>query len=381
MLNLEQARKHVEAPQPGFLYEPRAFWDVAILRPPIARPASRTVLDSDKFYNGSKYPVVLTHLIFDPAVSQISAVQASRGFMDGVIRLTSSGNQPVTRGPVPLRSLLSGVSFEPPSPYNPIPVTGVVPQGGIWGDYPGPLWNVSQWDFCHPLVLPKDGAVTFSIGARIEADFLPAIDTPPVVVYAQFNEGGDTNNDFYKGNARSFIEPGQFRTTNVSTWGTIAGGGGEFSGGAGVAQPFPPSGVFTGRAYQRQNITQAGSTLLRGFSVMFDQRAFDIAAQAEFPAPTDTASQSCASRTPVKAKTSGCGTQESWWRDGAPLSLVSPTRTPALVGKLQMPITLQPGDGLDVELAFGTSSSEPVGLRPTGVNFGISLCGFAAIEA
>ena len=88
----------------------------------------------------------------------------------------------------------------------------------------------------------------------------------------------------------------------------------------------------------------------------------------------------------MKAKTSGCGSQESWWRDGAPLSLVSPTRTPALVGRLPVPITLQPGDGIDLELVFPTGTEEypwagPLEFNNPRVQMGVSFCGFAAIEA
>lgn len=384
MLNLDQIKRHLEASQPGFLYEPRAFWDVRTGTTDDGEGEFR--FNSDNFYNGSKYPIVLTDILFDGGISWYSAATAQRGLTDGVIRFSSSGNQPLTRGAIPLRSLVSPVAFEPPSPYaaNPNLDTGIVPQTGVWGDALGPLWNVCQWDFRHPLILPRAGALTFSIGSRVEADLGYEEDAPPVGAYLQFFEGGDGGGDFYKGNARSFQVNDQFRCRNLSTWGR----GTDFGDGTGdgTDQPFPPRSILSATEYRRQNVTQAGSTALRGFSLMLDQRAFNAYVNDGAPATTRPAVQSRASATPVKAKTSGCGSQESWWRDGAPLSLVSPTRTPALVGRLPVPITLQPGDGLDLELVFpaGTRDFAWDGSESTGrpnIYFGASFCGFAAIEA
>lgn len=382
MLNLDQIKRHLEAPQPGFLYEPRAFWDVHTA--PTEGATAEFRFDSDNFYNGSKYPIVLTDILFDGGISWYSAATAQRGLTDGVIRFSSSGNQPLTRGAIPLRSLVSPVAFEPPSPYaaNANLATGIVPQVGVWGRALGPLWNLCQWDFRHPIVIPRDGALTFSIGSRIQEDL--GLGGVPVLAYLQFFEGGDGSNDFFQGNARSF-QTTQERGVHIGPWGGRDGF--VFEGGGGAVQPFPPTSVLSATAYRRQNATQAGSTAVRGFSLMFDQRDYNATIDGEFiPDPARPALQSVASSTPVKAKTSGCGSQESWWRDGAPLSLVSPTRTPALVGRLPVPITLQPGDGIDLELVFPTGTEEypwagPLEFNNPRVQMGVSFCGFAAIEA
>lgn len=381
MLSLTDLKKHIDAPQPGFLYEPRAFWDVARFSAPAGRQSTQR-LDSDRFYNGSKYPIVLTHILYDPAISAIAESFASRGFTDGTIRISSSGNQYLTRDAIPLRMLVSPTEYEPPSPYaasNNLPA--LTANDGVWGPVGGPLWGLSQWSFHHPLILPKDGAVTFSIGSRIEPDItFDAGDLPDVGAYLQFAEGGDSRSDFYQGNARSFQVAGQRRTVNPSAW--VAEPTEE--GGSGTDQQYPPTSVLTATEYRRQNVTAAGSTALRGFSLMLDQRWYNWAIISQLA--TAGGIQSRASATPVKAMCSACGTQESWWRDGAPLSLVSPTRTNALVGKLPVPITLQPGDGLDIELSFGAGTRDnydsfSVSFGPGYVSVGVSFTGFAAVEA
>lgn len=387
MQTLEQLKRHVEAAQPGFLYEPRAFWDVGLgtLAFPVgssgAVSTGRIEFDSDNFYNGSKYPIVLTDICLDPAISQFFESAASAGLCDGTIRIASSGNQYLTRDAIPLRMLLGEKPYAPPSPYAATPVltSGFVPKTGLWGDVLGPLWGVTQWNFHHPLVLPKDGAVTFSLGARIEQELVDEVlSTPPVTAHVQFFEGGDAGSDFFKGNTRAF-GASQQRTSVKSAWGD-----GDEEGGSGTAQPFPPTSVMSGREYQRQNITQAGTSLLHGFSVLLDQRAFDDFVVAVEPT-IDSAVQSRASTTPVKARTANCGTQEAWWRDGAPLSLVSPSRTNALTGKLPVPITLQPGDALTIEMQFNVGTGLAFGAggapKPQGRFYvGLSFTGFAAIE-
>lgn len=377
MQTLEQLKRHVLAPQPGFLYEPRAFWDVGMATLVFDPGLGRIDFDSDHFYNGSKYPIVLTQLTFDPAISAILERVAFAGFTDGRIRIASSGNQSLTRDAVPLRVLLGQQSYEPPSPYaaTPLLATGVVPQTGVWGDALGPLWGLTQWNFHYPLLLPKDGAITFSLGSRIEEDLPIEPDDTAIDAHLQFFETGDAGG-FYSGNARAF-QTTQQRTIRRGSWGS---GYAVFEGGSGTDQPFPPTSVMSGTAYRRQNVARAGSTQLRGFSVMLDQRRYDTSWNI-FPGPASSAVQSRASATPVKARTSGCGTEEAWWRDGAPLSLVTPSRTNALTAKLPVPITLQPGDGLDVSLEFNVGATQIQGSASSiGVAVGVSFTGFAAIE-
>jgi hypothetical protein len=75
------------------------------------------------------------------------------------------------------------------------------------------------------------------------------------------------------------------------------------------------------------------------------------------------------------------GTGAYWWREGAPLALVCPTITPAQVYDLPEPITLGPGERLDVEV----SSPGPTPMGEESIDsiyqIGVGLCGYASIEA
>jgi hypothetical protein len=122
-------------------------------------------------------------------------------------------------------------------------------------------------------------------------------------------------------------------------------------------------------------------TQLSGFSVSFQQEAIDDL----FPAQG-----SLATTTRARIRTRNGGTNTYWWRDGAPLAICTPTRTPAQVSKLLRPLTLQPNEGFRVAIpptfdpnalrhllpAFGDNNTKP----PYGVLF-ISFCGYAVIEA
>ncbi len=84
-----------------------------------------------------------------------------------------------------------------------------------------------------------------------------------------------------------------------------------------------------------------------------------------------------------RVRTTNAGSGEDWWRPGAPLALTLDTITPAAVFMLPFPITLTPGDTLDVELVI-PGVPPPAVLPPLEVqrayNVGISLNGWAAIE-
>ncbi len=85
-------------------------------------------------------------------------------------------------------------------------------------------------------------------------------------------------------------------------------------------------------------------------------------------------------KTPVRARMHNGGTGNWWWRPWAPLALVCPTITPAQVYDLPEPITLRPGDDLEIELQ--TPAPITIGLANVRPQYtvGVSLCGYAAIE-
>lgn len=367
-VTLDSLRSHILKPQPGFYYEPRAYWDVITLVKSgpdgVKSVPGEVTLDSDNFYNSSKYPVILTELTVLPRIGTGSGNHPDANFDDMLIRIVSSGNQSLSRSPIPL-SFLLGKSFEPPLSTFASSLSSSF--RGLY-DTPthGPIWNTVQWDFHHPLMLPKDGAIDYSLGAMsdgVEFDNDTVPDTP---AYMAFGESGDGPAAFFKGNARVHKIPTLLSTTKEgSPW--VLNGGTQASN---TTQVYPPNATIHATQYRRQNVTQAGSTALRSVSLTFDQRSWANNPDWEGDFPVG----SIASAVPTKARTSGCGTGEWWWRPDAPASLVNPTRTPALVGKLPMPILLQPGDGLDISFmgTRGVTSTSPIGF---------SLTGFAAVEA
>lgn len=369
-ITLDSLRAHVLAQQPGFYYEPRAYWGTIPVEEdddpdlPAKVVSGEISLDSDDFYNSSKYPVVLTDMTILPRVGAGSGINPQGHLENILVRLVVSGNQAISRSPIPL-SMLLGRSFEPP-----LAAFAMVepPLGLLSYDTPtkGPIWNTSQWNFHHPLVLPKDGAVEYALGAMASGVTFNNDTVPNTPAYMAFTETGDSGAAFFKGNSR---------VHSVETLKAIAKESAPWGYGCGLqasntTQAFDPAATIYATQFRRQNVTADGSTLLNGVSITFNQREWFSNPDWEGDPPVGP----IASGVPTKARTSGCGTGEYWWREGAPVSLVSPTRTPALVGKLPMPILLQPGDGIDVSFMGGSGliSTSPLG---------ISLTGFAAVEA
>jgi hypothetical protein len=124
---------------------------------------------------------------------------------------------------------------------------------------------------------------------------------------------------------------------------------------------------------------------VHGFAVQIDQIDYDdvvidtnLIAALGAPAGQPVAPLSL--RTAIRARMKNGGTGNYWWRPGAPLALVCPSITPAQVYKLPVPITLVPGDNLEIEL----ETPGPITIGETEINplyqVGVALCGFAAIE-
>jgi hypothetical protein len=139
---------------------------------------------------------------------------------------------------------------------------------------------------------------------------------------------------------------------------------------------------MTFQEYKAQETSRAGANRLSGFSVMVDQTEYDDALQASSAYANLSTSRIApmAMRIPCRAG-SDAGSQEYWWRDGAPLALVCPTITPAMVYELPKPITLHKGEHIELEfqVPWGhvTSASAYVF---SNYQIGVSFCGYAAIK-
>ena len=95
-----------------------------------------------------------------------------------------------------------------------------------------------------------------------------------------------------------------------------------------------------------------------------------------------TRSVAASTMVPSRIRTTDGGSGRYWWRPGAPIALVLDHITPAFVYELPVPITVGPGDALDVELEVPLSTTFPddgTATTPT-FNLGVSFNGYAAIE-
>ena len=111
-----------------------------------------------------------------------------------------------------------------------------------------------------------------------------------------------------------------------------------------------------------------------------DQIAFDEELAPAFPAsviaPVST-------RIGSRVRLVGGPVNDYWWRPGAPMALTFDTTTPAAVYWLDEPITLMPGDALDViaEVRTDSFASEDINAAYAAMyQFGISFNGFTAIN-
>jgi hypothetical protein len=89
-------------------------------------------------------------------------------------------------------------------------------------------------------------------------------------------------------------------------------------------------------------------------------------------------------KTGVRARTTNGGSNAWWWRNDhegwAPVALVTPDITPANVYRLPKPITLEQGDGFELELEVpGPIVIEDTLIEPT-YTVGVSFTGYATIS-
>jgi hypothetical protein len=158
------------------------------------------------------------------------------------------------------------------------------------------------------------------------------------------------------------------------------GGGGAFMGDSWGLSRTVANGninaVINGRSFKEQAPNRSGAAKLTGMRIMYNQITYDnsVTIGTYGTDPPEVLSN----RIGTRARNIS-GTNEWFWRPGAPLSLVLDTITPALVYSLPRPITLGPGDTLDVEMNFpGVLSAQYEEDVPFQI--GVSLNGFAAIE-
>lgn len=379
-------------PTKNFLYEPRAFWSVARLDSgnfPATRPPNVLRLPRADFLNGEKYPVTLRQLCFAPInyifdrYSDGNPLSTANFRDDGVAAMERA--QFVISAPQRQYYLKrAGVSqFATPRPsYTP----AAAGQNGL-PDYVSSLWGMTRWQFDHAMLIPKLGDLEFDLSTwNADGSFPPETGVQLQLAYIHFEE---TKAGLFNGQGRNsgVIELRPYSSPNANLAPLYPPDGfGNFNAGAGdptLNGIWLPSQRFTAKRYGAENATSDGSIPVTAFAVMIDQINGDqqVAEQhvPAFNAGSTVTPLAC--RVGTRARMRNGGTGSYWWRPGAPLALVSPTITPAQVYDLPEPITLGPGDSLEIEMTVPLPAivvGQPIG---SIYQVGVSLCGYAAIEA
>lgn len=361
-----------------FYYEPRVFWSTLTQSGTSAGALVR--LNQEHFRNTSRFPIRLTKLLLSPV-----------GYLYSVYEQPANSPFVQAFGAAIQRC---EISVEYPRGYSgqrrhgPISMFGIEPTDGPApapaASYASSLFGVTRWDFDVPYIVPADYAV------GLELSNLRAYANIAAQRY---------------GCARAFFERTRswilgHGVQRLTTLGTAPLGlaypqgpqpvgipdNGAFQGAVGNDPTgWSAEGSWPGGEWARQKSNRGQPyTEVTGFGVVLDQRAFDDEVDNDIPFTNSRVSM-LATRIATKCRTlGGSGTNEKWWRDGAPLSLVCPTITPAFVKTLEDPIVLGPGEAINVSVRLPASYSfvvneETISVDPT-FSMGVSFAGFAIVE-
>lgn len=373
----------------GPIFEPRAFWDVAKVTPTRVERPSFTVMSRENFRNGTRNPVVLDRMLLAPVGYTFNDFPGLRtppvavGDIDACAAVLERCKVLVT---APDRfgwswrtNLIAGLCEEQVHDQT-MRVDPLRP-------YSAGLLNTLRWDFPeeHAMILPRGGALGIDLGlVLLQPGGLQADEVENAYATIAWHE----EYGIVGGDARTKRVPLRWSNLAPPMFPFFAADGLGFNQPGQTGQLYPPESSFTSKDWRQQQQTQAGSTKVTGFSIAIDQIAWEDAIQDIAPPPpfAPFAGQPLASlalRLPVRmAGTTDGGSKMEWWRPNAPLALVMPSMTPAKVFRLMQPITLNPGDCLEVELetpgGFQALPSDPP-IFPT-YQIGVSFTGYARIE-
>ena len=401
----------------GILYEPRSLWSIAQFQ---ASAAGNLQLNMDRehFYNGSRHPITLTRLAVSPV---------GYPYMDGAPALapqTTSDRFDYDAWSAAVHKMQ--LAIEAPLRQNyanktlPLSSLPLIPTGQPTADRPlltsaadvrpSSAWGVCMLNFDRPMVMPKLGSLSFGVSAMINMGTgAAAAPTSGVGLNIRIAEG--TPGTFFGGGGGATLrvptilqEASPLLFTEAFVAGPLGGEGQTLSpgfpswpylatpyatsGGASVTPTnefWPRTHDFTARDMDQQNATRAGSKSIVGINTHIDQMDWD-----DFMSPTGGSAgtvtlpmeQNCTSMG-CRVRTENGGTNEWWWREGAPMSAVLDTITPAKVYRLLEPITLGPGDTLNVSAVIPQRANIDFITQATVENFfqfAVSFNGYASIE-
>lgn len=343
--------------------------------------ATRVEMERRHFYNGQRWPIEIRRLalcIVNPTY-RVPPFYHEGADAINVIGVGISVPQRYHLG----RQVVPAGSVAPRPTWTPAP--GLATTEGP-DHFPSSLWGQSMLAFDNPLMVPQRGTILWDLSAYTPAGEgveQPNEDVNPLTTMLyQETEGlfaGSARTHVFRipfynqAVAQQQVETDErwpyFKDTRQLAWVPAPGV-------AVTTNWWDPAGHFTGKLFDQQESTRSGSTEFTSMRVQINQRERDLTLNGIDPL-TPSAPLSLGVGTRVRSHGSGSNTY--WWRPGAPLALVFDHITPANVYNLKRPITLRPGEQLEVELLFppqGPGQETPA----HGYHIGVSLNGFAVIE-
>lgn len=379
-----------------FYYEPRVLWSVGRVGPGIQtrtqfQGTGYQPLPKEHYRNGSRWPIRITHAIISPVgylyssadaaiVNAYDAAMAAIGRMK--IRIAFPKSSWIERLDTDVMNFATQSCAEPSFSGDPDL------------EYSSGLFGVSRWDFEPSYIVPRK--VTLDLILSTIQLYNTGEEEPPVgsASLAFFERGGRM-----LGHARNRPAADlEYGPTFVPAAGAPAAGAWPDSNSPVVGDFFalnlgvsgPQGQTFPGKQKWPSNLYlhQLGSrglpyTEVTGFSVALDQIDIDDAVHTLDGGGLVTNGRVAplAQRIITKASTRDGGTQERWWRDGAPLSLVTPTlNNCGMIHRFDDPFILGPGDGMEVGLQSPLAREIGIASFSGIYNVGVSFLGYACVE-
>lgn len=375
------------------LYEPRSLWSIGYTTQDVDDPATSIRLNRQHFMNGSKWPITLERLVIAPVnyiVRRCYTIADFGHYLSAMIL-----NRVRVSIATPFQQHYSGSQRFIPANVAPLPrYTPPVRSTPLTPPQPSSMFGICVSEFDKILEVPRDGQIEFKLVAVPPSGLGAPLNTTLVQAFVGFQDASSVrgNGWTYPTTQTTVGYPGGYQLEEgypypYDPWGAVVGvpaqppGAGEgsiidiatwrsleISGSSFSAQSTAKSSSSGGEA--------GGTSKLTSMAVMINQIGYDATANAQYAGdPVEPLSSRAG--TSVRNIT---GSDEYWWRPGAPMSLVCDKITPALVYALPKPIILDPGDTLDIIMDFpaGPTVEEPD--NPIPIQIGVSLNGYATIE-
>jgi hypothetical protein len=358
----------------GLIFEPRALWDVQRV---VSTAEEQTVLfdTREAFMNGSRYPIEITEISLAPINYLAAADLAGAGRNSGQAAFNAAEmvlavrqRQNYSRFPIRLPGYSAMPSQEPSTRFVNLASTDLRNSSGLLG--------VSHKRFDRPLVLPQYGAVEIALSTYIGAAPALATTAPPTFSVAWFESGG-----LLEGSSRTLTRKPlrDAASPESALYGQVIPFNGEIPSLLATNATFPPEHLFTTKEFRAQSPTAQGGQRFTGVTVQIDQIDYDAIFSGGGVPPVDAPMTPLSLRTGCRVRTTDGGTKMDWWRPGAPIGLVLNTISAALTYRLPRPLTLEPGDQMEVELTVPPNTAGE-GQQADTYSIGVALNGYAAIQ-